>query len=106
MTEADLKKMTVKDLKALAAEKTELTGVTDMRKDALIEAIIKELGIEKETKKVAADAINNKMAAKKEILRLKQKKEELLNSSKATPRQLKNIRRRVRSLKRLAKSFA
>ena len=100
MKEADLKKMTVKQLRELATEKTDLTGLSGMKKEMLVKAMIDKLGVDS-SKKVAGEALKNKQAAKKEIVRLKRKKQELLKfGAKKNPQQLRNIRRRARSLKR------
>ena len=105
MTVAELKKMTVKQLREYAAEHTELTGLSGMKKEQLVETLIEALGLETK-KKVTGDALKDKKSSKNEILRLKQKKEELLASAKKNAQQLKNIRRRIRNLKRNMRTIA
>ena len=99
MSEEELKKMTVKQLKELAAEKTDLTGLSGMKKEVLIKALIEKLHVEA-PKKVTGAALKDKQTAKIEIRRLKQKKQELLRAASRNPQQLRNVRRRVRNLKR------
>ena len=100
MTEAELKKMTVKQLRVLASEKTDLAGLSGMKKDALVVALVEKLGVTKEVKKAGTDALKNKQAAKNEIKRLKQKKQEFLQEKTLNKKQMRNIRRRVRRLKK------
>ncbi len=104
MTESELKKMTVKQLKEYASEHTKLSGMSGMKKDALVSAIIDELGIDepgKELSKVEKKkGLNDKGAIKIEILRLKQKKSELQEQDVNNSNQFRNIRRRIRNLKR------
>jgi len=100
MTEEELRKMTVKDLRKIAAEQTELSGITGMKKDVLIEALVKELNIKQAKKQATGKALDDKISTKREILRLKQKKDDLLKQKSKKPAQLKNIRRRVRNLKK------
>ena len=100
MTEAELKKMTVKQLRALASEKTDLTGLSGMKKEELVAALIEKLGVKKEVKKAGAEALKDEQTAKKEIKRLKQKRKELLQAKTKNKKQMRNIRRRVRKLKR------
>jgi len=100
MTEAELKKMTVKQLRALASEKTDLTGMSGMKKEELVVALVEKLGIKKEVKKAGTEAPKDKQATKKEIKRLKQKRNELFQANTKNRKQLRNIRRRVRKLKK------
>jgi len=98
-TEEELRKMTVKDLRVFAQENTSLVGITSMKKEQLLESIIEELGIERTKKKTKLD-VKDKKNTKKEIMRLKEKKEALLKETKKNPSQLRNIRRRIRNLKK------
>lgn len=99
MTEAELRKMTVKQLRELAAEKTDIAGITGMKKEELVTALIGKLGIDI-SKKVTDEALKDKKSAKKEVFRLKQKKQEVLQGKTKNIQQLRNIRRRVGKLKR------
>lgn len=100
MTEAELKKMTVKQLRELANEKTDLTGLSGMKKEALVVALVEKLDIKKEVEKAGAGTLKDKQTAKNEIQRLKQKRTELLQAEVKSKKQMRNIRRRVRKLKR------
>lgn len=103
MTEAELKKMTVKQLRDLATEKTEVKGLKGMKKDELVSTLMENLGISSEEKAPAAEKkaveLDGK-SSKNEIMRLKQKQTDLLGGKSKNPEQMKNIRRRIRSLKR------
>jgi len=99
LTEQEMRKMTVKDLRVWAQENTALVGVTSMKKDLLVEALMEELGIETEKKKAKLD-VKDRQATKNEILRLKEKQQKLLEEKTKNPDQLKNIRRRIRRLKK------
>ena len=106
MKESELTKMTVKQLRELAKEKTDASGVTAMKKDQLIDLLVTERDVEVvRTKKVKKMDLNRDQA-KAEILRLKQKKEELEKSKDLNKKQLKNIMRRVRNLKRLIRNVS
>ncbi len=98
-TESDLKKMTVKDLRVFAQENTSLTGVTGMKKEELLNALLAELGLEKKKQTSKVD-IKDKQATKKEVLRLKEKQQKLMQSETKNQNQLKNIRRRISRLKK------
>lgn len=109
MTEAELKKMTVKRLRDLAAEKTEIQGLTGMKKEELVSALIEELKIKIEKEAPPAEkkeVVLDSKSAKKEITRLKQKKSDLLGGKSLNSKQLKNIRRRMRNLKRIMRKVS
>ncbi len=91
--------MTVKQLKEYVSEHTKLSGVSGMKKDALVSAIKDELGIES-TKVEMKKGLKDKSAIKTEILRLKHKKSELQEQDVNNSNQFRNIRRRMRNLKR------
>ncbi|MFC1513985.1 hypothetical protein ACFL5P_03135 [candidate division KSB1 bacterium] len=103
MTEAELKKMTVKQLREIAEEKTKLTGIKTMKKDKLIEEMIVALEIEV-SKKVTGEVVKDKIGAKKEINRLKHKRNDLEKGDSTNKKQLANIRRRIRNLKRMIRN--
>lgn len=69
----ELEKMKVTDLREMAKEKLNLTGVTGLNKAALVEAIAKEMGIDK-PHKVAEGT--NKTAIKQAIRAMKVKRDE------------------------------
>ncbi len=116
ITEQELRKMTATALKEWAQENTKLAGVTGMKKDELLTGIFKELGIEPEevkpvkkakiAKKASKIDINDKSAVKGEISRLRDKKEKLLEDAEKNYNQLKNLRRRIRYLKRVTKKVS
>ncbi|MFC1564118.1 Rho termination factor N-terminal domain-containing protein [candidate division KSB1 bacterium] len=106
MKESELIKMTVKQLRELAKEDTKISGVTAMKKEQLVEALVTERDVEVvRTKKIRKMDLSPDQA-KAEILRLKQKKEELEKSKNMNKKQLKNIIRRVRNLKRLLRNVS
>ena len=105
MKDAELKKMTVKQLRELAAEKTELTELSSMKKDELLIALAGELE-RKEPKKESGKGEKDPKATKNEIIRLKQKKEKLLQAKSKNPKQLRNVRRRIRNLKRIMRKVS
>ncbi len=102
MTEPELKKMTVKKLREFASKNTELSGISGLKKDALITAIVEALGVDA-PKKQTGKKLSKKKEIKIEIVRLKQKKEELLKQKTKKSGQIRNIRRRVRNLKRMSR---
>ena len=111
MTEPELKKMTVKKLREFASKNTELSDISGLKKDALITAIVEALGVDApkkqtskdESKKETGKKLSKKKEIKIEIVRLKQKKEELLKQKTKKSGQIRNIRRRVRNLKRMSR---
>jgi len=109
MTEAELKQMTVKQLRDLATEKTEISGVKGMKKDELVSSLIENLDISTDESAPATGKKSVKLdskSSKKEIMRLKQKQTELLSSKAKNPGQMKNLRRRIRSLKRIMRKVS
>lgn len=109
MTEAELKKMTVKQLRDLATGKTEIQGLTGMKKEELVNALMEELKIKIGEKDPVAEkkaVVLDSKSAKNEIMRLKQKISDLLGGKSSNPKQLKNIRRRVRNLKRIMRKVS
>ncbi len=106
MKESELIKMTVKQLRDLAKETTDAAGVTAMKKEQLVDLLVTERDVEvSRTKKIRKIDLT-KEQAKAEILRLKQKKEEMEKAGDINKDQLKNLVRRVRSLKRLLRNVS
>lgn len=70
---AELKKKTVAQLKEMAAEYPEITGVSTMKKDPLLDAIAEKMGIDKKaaTSKPSKKRAKGKGAIKKRIKELK-----------------------------------
>jgi hypothetical protein len=108
--EKPLDKMTVKELREVGKEIPELTGVTAMKKDELLEAIKKDRGIEDEeppAKKKTTKAAKGKVDVKDLKAKIVQLKEE-----KARARQDKNkaqveiLRRRINRLKKRTRKVA
>ena len=106
MNTSELKMMTVKELKDLAAEKTDAEGITSMKKDELVDLLsdgeespspVKKSSVKKSSK---TPPKLTKEIAKSEIKRLKNKQAEISSGSPNS----KNIQRRVRNLKRFIRS--
>lgn len=104
MNASELKKMTVKELKDLAAEKSGETDTSSMKKDDLVELLSDEEDSKPAKKKNAAKKSEpvklTKELAKSEIRRLKKRQAEVSSGSANS----KNIQRRVRNLKRFIRS--
>ena len=98
--EKDLERMTVKELKEVAAESTELAGIHAMKKAELLAAIKKAKGIKEEKapkEKIEKEAITVK-ELKTKIIELKAKREE---ARKAKDKRMAHIlRRKINRLKK------
>ena len=98
--EKDLERMTVKELKAVAAESTDLVGIHAMKKAELLAAIKKVKGIKEEKapkKKIEKEAITVK-ELKAKIIELKAKRKE---ARKARDKRIVHIlRRKINRLKK------
>ncbi|MCP4723709.1 MAG: hypothetical protein GY863_01670 [bacterium] len=106
MKESELIKMTVKQLRDIAKETTDASGVTAMKKDELVDLLVTDKDVEVVRTKKVKKVDLTKEQAKAEILRVKQKKEEMEKSGEINKKQLKNIVRRVRNLKRLIRNVS
>jgi len=100
-----LEKMKVTDLRELAKDKLDLTGLTAMHKAELVETIANAMGIEK-PHKVAVGA--GKSDIKKEIRRLKAKRAEALSVHDpetliATRHEIHKLKRKLRKMARLVR---
>jgi len=82
---AELKKKTVTQLKEMAAEYPDITGVSGMKKDQLLDAIAGKMGIEKEAAKAkpAKKKTTGKGAIKKRIKELKSLRSKALEEKDA-----------------------
>jgi hypothetical protein len=99
----ELEKMKVTDLREMAKDKFNLTGVTGLNKAALVEAIAKEMGIEK-PHKVAEGA--NKTQIKQAIRAMKVKRNAAQEQhDKAAMNEARHeihkLRRKLRKMSRL-----
>ena len=109
-TEKDLERMTVKELRAIAAEETDLVGIHSMKKAELVTAITEANGItqEKAPQEKAPEEKAPKEKEKKEeskskelkakIAELKVKKEEFRKASDG--RMVEVLRRRINRAKK------
>jgi hypothetical protein len=100
-----LEKMKVTDLREMAKEKLELTGLSAMHKAELVETLAQALGIDK-PHKVAVGA--GKTDIKQEIRRLKAKREEALaahdpEALTATRHEIHKLKRKLRKMARLVR---
>jgi hypothetical protein len=104
--EKDLERMTVKELRAVAAESADLVGVHAMKKAELLAAIKKAKGIKEEKvpkEKVEKAAITTK-ALKAKIVELKKKREE---ARMAKDKRMVNIlRRRINRAKKRTRKLS
>ena len=98
--EKDLDRMTVKELRAIASETTDLVGIHAMKKAELLEGIKEARGIKEEKapkKKVVKDTVTVK-DLKAKIVELKAKREE---ARKAMDKRMVEIyRRKINRLKK------
>ncbi len=92
---AELKKKTVAELKEMAGEHAEITGVTSMKKDQLLDALSEKLGIEKtaEKPKTGKKKPKGKGAIKKQIQQLKAQRAKALEEKDGDA--LKKVRRQL-----------
>ncbi len=97
MKTSELKKMTVKQLRELAKDDSSIIGATAMKKDELVEALSEE---DDTVQEKGTSGPISKDQAKSEIVRLKDKMARLSEGDSKNVKQLKNIRRRIRNLKR------
>ncbi|NVM26068.1 MAG: Rho termination factor N-terminal domain-containing protein [Desulfobacterales bacterium] len=98
--EKDLERMTVKELKALAAESTDVVGIHAMKKAELLAAIKEAKGIkeEKAPKKKAEKGAITVRELKAKIVELKEKRQE---ARKAKDKRMVDIlRRRINRAKK------
>ena len=104
--EKDLERMTVKELRAIAAEQTDLVGIHAMKKAELLTAIKEAKGITEEKapkEKAKKEEITSK-ELKAKIAELKVKKEEF---RKARDRRMAEVlRRRINRAKKRTRKLA
>jgi hypothetical protein len=101
MTRHDLEKMTVVKLREEALKFPELSGVHGMKKEELIDALAKLMGLpeeEKPKKKVKGKKGQTKEGLKKKIKALKGKRAEAIQVKDA--KGLKIARKKIKRLKR------
>jgi hypothetical protein len=106
--EKALDKMTVKELREVAADIPEITGVHGMKKDELLGAIKKAKGIEDEAPKAAAKPKKTgggeEMAVKQKIKLFKTKRGEALAAGDKEAAKI--LRRRINRLKKKSRRAA
>ena len=106
--EKTLDKMTVKELREVAAEIPEITGVHGMKKDELLGAIKDAKGIEvespKKEKKPKKASSGEKMTVKKQIQYFKSKRVDALASRDKKSATI--LRRRINRLKKKSRRAA
>ena len=103
--EKDLERMTVKELKALAAESTDVVGIHAMKKAELLAAIKEAKGIkeEKAPKKKAEKGAITVRELKAKIVELKEKRQE---ARKAKDKRMVDIlRRRINRAKKRTRNI-
>lgn len=107
-TEKPLDKMTVKELREVAADIPEITGVSGMKKDELLEAIKKAKGIEDEKpkaeKKPKKSGGEKEMSVKEKIHFFKAKRTDALTTG--DKKAAKILRRRINRLKKKSRKAA
>lgn len=99
----ELEKMKVTDLREMAKDKYEITGVSAMNKATLVETLAQAMGIEK-PHKVASGA--EKTELKKKIRELKKKRNDALaerdrETLLATRKEIHKLRHKLRKMARL-----
>ena len=94
----DLQKLTVKKLKELAADKTEISGVSGMKKGELIDALCQELNIEKPHKEKVVAHARTKDEIKADIKKFKDQRIKALETKDSIL--LKKSRFHIKRLKR------
>jgi len=106
MTEQDLERMTVKELREIASEETEIVGIHAMKKAELLAAIKEKRGIaeEKAPKKKDKEEELTVTQLKAKIGELKAKKEEFRKSR--DKRMVEVLRRRVNRVKKRTRKLA
>jgi len=98
----DLEKMKADALRELGKEKTDLEGLSGMKKDQLVEELAAKLGIEKPHKRIEAGLGKRKIKA--EIKALKQHRDEAIQAKNAD--ELRRVRQRMHGLKRKLRRMA
>ena len=93
--EKPLDKMTAKELREIALEIPEIEGVHAMKKEALLEAIIKSRGVEKKEEK--AEVKEEKTEAKEK--EAKEKKKEEKEVKKKVGAGVAELKKRIREFK-------
>ena len=104
--EKDLDRMTVKELRTLAAESTDLVGTHEMKKAELLAAIKEAKGIKEEKapkEKVEKGAITAKQL-KAKIVELKEKREEARKAK--DKRMIDILRRRINRAKKRTRKLS
>ena len=91
----ELEKMKVADLRAMAKEKTELTGLSGLHKEDLVATLAKALGISKPH--LVVDA-GSQGSIKEQIRALKVKRQEALDARESN--ELKRVRKKIHRLRR------
>lgn len=94
----ELNKMTVKALREEAGKNEEITGASGMKKDELVDALCKAMGIEKPKKEKKAVAERSKVDVKKELKKHKELRLKALESN--DKKELKKARFHIKRLKR------
>ncbi|MFW6115417.1 MAG: transcription termination factor Rho [Thermodesulfobacteriota bacterium] len=104
--EKELDRMTVKDLRAIASEETDLVGVHAMKKAELLEAIKTARGIteEKAPKKKTKKEEVTVSGLKGKIADLKEKKEEFRKAK--NKRMVEILRRKINRAKKKTRQIA
>jgi len=104
--EKELDRMTVKDLRAIASEETELVGVHAMKKAELLQGIKEARGIteEKAPKKKTKKEDVTVSGLKEQIADLKEKKEEFRKAQ--DKRMVEALRRKINRAKKKTRKLA
>jgi hypothetical protein len=97
----ELEKMKVTELREMAKEKTEITGVIGLRKDQLVEALAKAMGIEKPHKVAHGE---EKSKIKVQIRAVKKARDEAMAAKDAET--LRRTRVKIHRLKRQLRRMA
>jgi len=97
--EKPLEKMTAKELREIALEIPDITGVHAMKKDELLEAIRKSRGVEKEEKEEAKKEEAKKEEAKKEVKKEKEVGKKVEKKAEVSVADLKKKIRECKALK-------
>lgn len=98
----DLDRMTVKELREVAANIEELVGVTAMKKAELLSAIKKAKGIEEKKPVKKVDFTIKELKAK--IIKLKERREEARNLK--DKRMVNILRRRINRVKKASRKLS
>lgn len=104
----ELQRLTVVKLREEALKHEGITGVNGMNKDRLIEALAPVFGIdlEAETRAIRERLAANKGVLKKEIVSLKNQRDDALaeHDAEVVSQVRKDIKKRKRSLRRMVKT--